>query len=260
MPLGPLFISHGAPDILITPSPAHYALKALGLSPGTRAVAVVSAHWETAGPVRVQSAATPDTIHDFHGFGPVLERAVYAAPGSPSLAAVALDLLRTAGVDAEADRQRGRDHGAWIPLALMRPEADIPAFQVSLPDSDADAIALGRALAPLASHGVQIIGSGSLTHSLRASLGANEAAPPHPGALAFRNWVVPKIASGEVEALTDWPDAPLAGFNHPTPEHFRPLLVAMAAAGSSGAELVHTSWSRSALAMDIWRFAPGYDR
>jgi len=254
MPLGPLFISHGAPDVLTVPSPAHDALKALGLAPQTRAVLVVSAHWEADAPVRVQSGATPDTIHDFRGFGPVLERAVYAAPGSPSLAAITLDLLREAGIEAEAERHRGRDHGAWVPLALMRPEADIPVFQVSLPASDTAAIALGRALAPLADRGVQIIGSGSLTHSLRASLAAAEAAAPHPGAQAFRDWIVPKIASGDVEALTGWQDAPLAGFNHPTPEHFRPLLVAMAAAGAPGSELIHTSWSRSALAMDIWRF------
>ena len=254
MPLGPLFISHGAPDVLTVPSPAHDALKALGLAPQTRAVLVVSAHWETEAPVRVQSGATPDTIHDFRGFGPVLERTIYAAPGSPSLAAITLDLLREAGIEAEAERHRGRDHGAWVPLALMRPEADIPVFQVSLPASDTAAIALGRALAPLADRGVQIIGSGSLTHSLRASLAAAEAAAPHPGAQAFRDWIVPKIASGDVEALTGWQDAPLAGFNHPTPEHFRPLLVAMAAAGLPTAELIHTSWSRSALAMDIWRF------
>ncbi|MEA1942309.1 MAG: class III extradiol ring-cleavage dioxygenase [Pseudomonadota bacterium] len=253
MPLGPLFISHGAPDVLTTPSPAHAALRALGLAAGTRAVAVISAHWE-AEPVRVQSGATPETIHDFRGFGPGLERALYAAPGSPSLAARTLALLREAGIEADADRKRGRDHGAWIPLALMRPEADIPLFQISLPRSDARAIALGRALAPLARDGVQIIGSGSLTHSLRAALGAPEAAPPHPGAKAFRDWIAPKIATGDAEALTGWPDAPQAGFNHPTPEHFRPLLTAMAAGNGGRAELLHQSWSRGALAMDIWRF------
>jgi len=253
MPPGPLFISHGAPDVLTVPSPAHDALRALRLAEDTRAVAVVSAHWE-AEPVRVQTAATPETIHDFRGFGPELERAVYAAPGSPSLAAKTLSLLREAGIEAEADRVRGRDHGAWVPLALMRPEADLPVFQISLPASDAAAIALGRALAPLSAEGVQIIGSGSLTHSLRAALGTPEAAPPHPGAQAFRDWIAPKIAGGDVGALTDWQHAPLAGFNHPTPEHFRPLLTAMAAGRGGRAELLHQSWSRGALAMDIWRF------
>jgi len=253
MPRGPLFISHGAPDVLTVASPAHNALRALELDGGTRAVLVVSAHWE-ADPVRVQSGATPATVHDFRGFGPELERAVYAAPGSPSLAAQTLALLREAGFEAEADRKRGRDHGAWIPLALIRPEADIPVFQVSLPGSDAAAIALGRALAPLAREGVQIIGSGSLTHALRAALGTPEEAAPHPGARAFRDWLAPKIAAGRVEALEDWQAAPLAGFNHPTPEHFRPLLTAMAAGDGRTGTLLHQSWSRGALAMDIWRF------
>lgn len=253
MPRGPLFISHGAPDVLTVASPAHNALRALELDGSTRAVLVVSAHWE-AEPVRVQSAATPATLHDFRGFGPELERAVYAAPGSPSLAAQTLALLREAGFEAEADRKRGRDHGAWIPLALIRPEADVPVFQVSLPGSDTAAIALGRALAPLAREGVQIIGSGSLTHSLRASLRAPETAPPHPDAQAFSNWLAPKIATGDVSALAGWQDTPMSAFNHPTPEHFRPLLTAMAAGEGGPAKMLHQSWSRGALAMDIWRF------
>ena len=253
MSLPPLFISHGAPDVLTVPSPAHTALRGLGLADGTRAVLVVSAHWE-ADPVRVQTAATPETIHDFRGFGPALDRAVYAAPGSPSLAARTLTLLREAGIEAEAERRRGRDHGAWVPLALMRPEADIPVFQVSLPGSDAGAIALGRAIAPLASEGVQIIGSGSLTHSLAASLREAEDAPPHPDAKAFRDALVDGIATGRADALAGWTEAPRAAFNHPTPEHFRPLLTAMAASHGTGGELLHHSWSRGALAMDIWRF------
>ena len=139
-------------------------------------------------------------------------------------------------------------------MALVRPEADIPVFQVSLPDSDAAAMALGRALAPLAGQGVQIIGSGSLTHSLRLAFSLGEYDPPHPAALAFRDALVPLIESGGAEALLDWPSAPHAALNHPTPEHFRPLLVAMAAGGGR-ADCLHQSWSRGSLAMDIWRFA-----
>ena len=254
MRLDPIFISHGAPDVLITDTPARRALSALRLPASTRAVLIVSAHWE-AEPVRVQMVSAPSTIHDFRGFGPVLERAIYAAPGSPSLAARVLGLLREAGINAIADRERGRDHGAWIPMALIRPSADIPVIQVSLPASDGEAIALGRALAPLSGEDIQIIGSGSLTHSLRAALSAPEGAPPHPAALAFRDWVAPRIAKADPGGLTDWEHGPNAGFNHPTPEHFRPLLFAMAAAQGGEAELLHQSWSRGALAMDIWRFA-----
>ncbi len=248
-----LFISHGGPDVLITPSAAHKALSALPLPDDVRAILVISAHWE-AEPVRVQTMARPDTIHDFRGFGPELERAVYTAPGAPDIAEAVLETLKAAGIPAVAEPVRGRDHGAWIPMALIRPQADIPVFQVSLPDSDDAAIALGRALVPLAAQGVQIIGSGSLTHSLRLAFSHDEYDPPHPAALAFREALLPEIETGEAEALLDWPAAPHAALNHPTPEHFRPLLVAMAAGGGKAACL-HTSWSRAALAMDIWRFA-----
>ena len=254
MRLDPIFISHGAPDVLIADTPAHRALSGLTLPASVRAVLIVSAHWET-DPVAVQMSSAPATIHDFHGFGPVLERAVYAAPGSPSLAARVLELLREAGIDAIADRRRGRDHGAWIPMALIRPSADIPVVQVSLPANDAGAVTLGRALAPLSGEAVQIIGSGALTHSLQAALSAPEDAPTHPAALAFRDWIVPRVAKADAACLLDWRRAPEAGFNHPTPEHFRPLLFAMAAAQGGEARLLHQSWSRGALAMDIWRFA-----
>ena len=251
--IAPLFISHGGPDVLITPSAAHRALSTLPLPDGIRAILIVSAHWE-AEPVRVQTMERPATIHDFRGFGPELERVVYTAPGAPDIAETVLDTLRAAGIPAIAEPVRGRDHGAWIPMALIRPQADIPVFQVSLPGSDKTAIALGRALAPMAVQGVLIIGSGALTHSLRLAFSHGEYDPPHPAALAFREAILPQIEAGQVENLLDWEALPHAALNHPTPEHFRPLLVAMAAGGGK-ANMLHTSWSRAALAMDIWRFA-----
>lgn len=251
--LAPLFISHGAPDVLTTPSEAHRALKALPLPDGIRAFLVVSAHWE-AEPVRVQTLSRPATIHDFRGFGPELEAAQYPVPGDPELGERVIRMLDAAGIPSLADPQRGLDHGAWIPLKLMRPQADIPVVQVSLPDSDAATIALGRALAPLATQGVQLIGSGALTHSLRLSLGSAEDAPAHPAAVAFRSALMPALESGDLSGLQDWAQAPMAAVNHPTPEHLRPLFFAMAAGGKAP-ELLHHSWSRSALAMDIWRFA-----
>ena len=251
--IAPLFISHGGPDVLITPSAAHKAMSSLPLPDGLRAILIVSAHWE-AEPIRVQTMAQPSTIHDFRGFGPELERATYTAPGAPGIAETVLETLRSAGIEAVAEPARGRDHGAWIPMALIRPQADIPVFQVSLPDSDAAAIALGRTLAPLAEQDVLIIGSGSLTHSLRLAFSHGEYDPPHPAAQAFREALLPAIQSGDAGELEDWEAAPHARLNHPTPEHFRPLLVAMAAGGGK-ASLLHTSWSRAALAMDIWKFA-----
>ncbi len=254
MNIAPLFISHGAPDILTTPSAAHRALSALSLPASTRAVLVISAHWE-AEALRVQGAAKPGSWRDYGDFGPALATARYDAPGAPDLAVAVVSRLQAAGLPAVLDQDRPRDHGAWIPLALIRPDADLPVFQISLPTDDAGAVALGEALAPLTATGLQIIASGSLTHALEASLGAHETAPVHPRAQIFADWVRPRLKGGDWRALGDWPAAPEARFNHPTPEHFRPLLVAMAAAPGRKGTCLHQSWSRSALAMDIWRFA-----
>ena len=130
MSLAPLFISHGAPDVLINGSPSHHALRTLQLAPETRAAVIISAHWE-ADPLRVAAAPAPKTIHDFGGFAPELYEAGYPSPGSPELAGALIERLREAGLPATADVERGLDHGAWIPMALIRPEADIPVIQIS---------------------------------------------------------------------------------------------------------------------------------
>lgn len=253
MTFAPLFISHGAPDVLTNDSEAHHALRTMDLDPATRAVVIISAHWE-ADPVRVTSGRTLETIHDFGGFAPELYEARYPASGDPALAERLVRLLNSEGLAAQADPARGLDHGAWIPMALIRPDADLPVIQFSTPGSDDDAIALGRALSGLAGDGIQLIASGSLTHSLRDSLHAPETAEPAHFARAFRDHLLPAIENGDVAELEDWRDAPEARRNHPTPEHFRPLLVAMAAGRGAPGVCLHHSWSRSALAMDIWRF------
>tara|TARA_R110002110_G_scaffold85521_3_gene222578 strand:- start:3534 stop:4319 length:786 start_codon:yes stop_codon:yes gene_type:complete len=253
MTLPPLFISHGAPDLLLNGSAANQALKQIGLPDLAAAVVVISAHWESE-TAEITASERPATIHDFRGFGPALERAIYPAAGAPELAGEIHALLQMAGIAARLNRSRGLDHGAWIPLALMRPEADIPVIQISLPRSDAAAIALGRALAPLSGRGVQLVGSGSLTHALADAFGPVETAPSAPFAAAFHDWARPLIARGDLAALSQWRDAPHAARNHPTPEHFRPLLTAIAAGQGQPGRLLHHSWSRGVLAMDVWRF------
>jgi len=252
----PLFISHGAPDVYLLDTPAHRAMRALGEGHPPSAYVVISAHWQS-GRLEITSETNPRTIHDFRGFGPVLDAAHYDAPGDPVLAETIRDRLHDAGLEAHLNPTRGRDHGSWIPLGLIRPQADIPVLQISLPRvSDQDSISLGRALAPLAFEDIQLIGSGALTHSLADSLSAPEQAPPYAFAKAFRDALLPAIQSGDPVALAGWETAPHAIRNHPTPEHFRPLLVAMAAGGGGEADCLHHSWSRGALAMDIWRFTP----
>jgi len=140
-----LFVSHGAPTFALEPRLAGPALTALGRRlPRPKAVLVVSPHWMTHEP-RVATGAAPQTVHDFGGFDPALYRLQNPAAGHPELAARALELLRAAGWEAQADAQQGMGHGAWVPMMHLLPEADIPVFQVSLPTrlDGARAYALG---------------------------------------------------------------------------------------------------------------------
>lgn len=227
-----VFVSHGAPSFALEPGLAGPALTQLGRAlPRPAAVLVVSPHWTTPAP-RVGTTGRPETIHDFGGFDPQLYRLAYPAQGQAALASRALAALRAAGWQADADDRRGLDHGAWVPLLHLYPQADIPVFQVSLPSRlDAQAAwALGRALAPLADEGVLVLGSGSLTHNLhefRAAHGSGE-----PYVAAFCAWVRAAIETGDTaRLLRTLDDAPEARRAHPTPEHFWPLLVAASAAG-----------------------------
>lgn len=249
----PLFISHGAPDVLLRDTPAHRAMQALGTQAAPDAYLVISAHWQ-AGDLQITSSAAPETIHDFRGFGPALEQVRYPVPGAPELALAVSKELAAGGLTIRLNERRGLDHGSWIPMALIRPTADIPVLQISLPrQSDADSIRLGEALRPLADRNIQIIASGALTHSLADSLDEAEDAPPAAFATAFRDALAPALERNDLASAIAWKQAPFAQRNHPTPEHFRPLLVAMAAGGQPG-RCLHASWSRSALAMDIWAF------
>lgn len=163
-----LFISRRAPTFALEPGLAGPRLTALGrVLPWPEAVLVVSPHWMTPTP-RVSTAQQPETIHDFGGFDPALYQLGYPAPGHAALAQRTVQHLRQAGWAPQSDDTRGLDHGAWVPLMHLFPQADVPVFQVSLPLSlDADsAWAFGQALAPLSMEGVLIVGSGSLTHGL----------------------------------------------------------------------------------------------
>ena len=132
VPLPSLFVSHGAPTLYLEPQPTRDFLLGLGRAlPRPRAVLCVSAHWTTPAP-RVALARQPETIHDFYDFPEPLYDVRYPAPGSPDLAKRVLDLLAGAGIPAAGDETRGLDHGAWVPLGLMYPEADVPVVQLSV--------------------------------------------------------------------------------------------------------------------------------
>lgn len=252
-----LFLSHGAPTIVTSPSPAARFLAGLaGLVGQTpKAILVASAHWETARP-RLNAVAVNETIYDFRGFPPELYRARYDAPGAPELASRAAALLGEAGLEAELDPVRGLDHGAWTPLALAWPEASVPVLQLSVQPAlqPSHHLALGRALAPLREEGVLIIGSGGFTHDLRGFRGQAEDASEAAYAQAFADWVDQALMEGRTQELLDYRRlAPEAERNHPTPEHFLPLFVALGAGGAPARRL-HRSTTFGILRMDAFAF------
>lgn len=253
-----LFISHGAPTFALEPGAAGTGLAALGRTlPRPQAVLVVSPHWMTSEP-RVTTALRPETIHDFGGFDPALYRIRYPAAGHPALALRAAELLRAAGRSTRADPQRGLDHGAWVPLLHLYPQADVPVFQVSQPmrlDGES-AWALGRALAPLADEGVLIVGSGSLTHNLYELRGSHDR--PEAYAAEFADWVRETVASGDAARLQRVMSlAPHARRAHPSAEHLWPLLVAAGAAGAPmNGERIAGDIRYGVLSMDAYVFGP----
>jgi 4,5-DOPA dioxygenase extradiol len=256
-----LFISHGAPTFAIDPGQAGPRLTALGRAlPRPKAVLVVSPHWMTPAP-RVTTAMRPETIHDFGGFDAALYQLGYPARGHTALARRTVEHLVQAGWSAEADERRGLDHGAWVPLMHLYPDADAPVFQVSLPSRlDARcAWAFGQALAPLASDGVLIVGSGSLTHNLYEFRGGQRRAEPYVA--AFAAWVREAVEQGDRTRMMNTLDsAPEALRAHPTPEHFWPLLVAAGAAddgqGLPPGTVIEGGIAHGILAMDSYVFGP----
>ncbi|WP_376691157.1 DODA-type extradiol aromatic ring-opening family dioxygenase [Wenzhouxiangella sp. EGI_FJ10409] len=250
-----LFVSHGAPTFALEPGVIGEKLNALGRQlPPVKAIVIVSPHWISEGVIGVTAGSRPETMHDFGGFDPALNELQYPAPGDPVLAERILEQLNGAGWTAQAERQRGLDHGAWVPLLHMFPDAAVPVVQVSLPgDLDGErAWQLGRSLAPLSELGVLVIGSGSLTHNLyEVFRGAEDVGY----AQEFVEWIRRVVRSGQLERLmAGLEEAPHAQRAHPTPEHFWPLVVAAAAAGSGATSVLEGGMRYRVLPMDAFVF------
>ncbi|MFW1816294.1 dioxygenase [Acinetobacter guillouiae] len=249
-----LFISHGSPMLALDPEQVGPALHRLGLNlPKPQAIVVMSAHWESEA-LEVNTGVRPETWHDFRGFPQALYEIRYPAPGNPELAEEILHLLAEAHLPAHANSTRPRDHGVWMPLLHMYPEADIPVIEISLPmNMHADQIyQIGQALAPLREKQILLIGSGSITHNLR-ELSWNDKDENVPEwASTFRNYVVSKLNHSNYDAVLEWDSIPYLQKNHPTLEHFAPLFFAMGTGHRFS--IVHSSFSMGALGMDIYRF------
>lgn len=245
-----LFVSHGAPTLVFDDIPARSFLKGLEERVGRpRAILAVSAHWETAMP-EVNAPAVNETIHDFYGFPEPLYALRYPAPGSAELASRVAELT-----GAAIDGARGLDHGAWVPLMLAWPGADIPVAQLSIQTEAGPRhhLELGRLLAPLREEGVLVLASGGFTHNLRELARSGGGAAEPAWVTRFSDWVDAALVEGRIEDLLAYRRlAPDALRNHPTEEHFLPLFVALGAGGR--AERLHSSTTMGALRMDAYAF------
>lgn len=267
MPVLPtLYLSHGSPMIAIERSPASDFLDTLGerierAFGRPRAVLVVSPHSSTRAPM-VLAAARHEAIHDFGGFPPALYEQRYDAAGEPALAQDVARRLSQAGIDTRAVEAGGMDHGIWTLLKRMWPGAELPVVPLTLVPNWAprQQWAVGQALAPLASQGVLIIGSGALTHNLQRFFGLRGALgrAVDPDTAAFQAWVHERGAARDWQPLLDYrSQAPHAAQAHPTDEHWLPYYVAAGAGGAEHPALrLHDSVDAGLLAMDSYAFGP----
>jgi len=255
--LRPIFLSHGAPTLPFEDVPARAFLEGLASTmTRPRAILAVSAHWETRVPT-VNAVERNSTIHDFRGFPDQLYALEYPAPGDPALAERVVDLLGEAGLPAATDAQRGLDHGAWVPLLLAWPEADIPVVQLSVQSElgPGHHLELGRALTPLAQEDVLILASGSFTHDLSSWRG--QAGMDEPDWVSgFADWFDKALVEQRTCDLLSYRNlAPHAVRNHPSEEHLLPLFVALGAAGPGAkARRLHSSATYGVLRMDAYDF------
>ncbi|TYB40942.1 dioxygenase family protein [Actinomadura chibensis] len=227
-----LYLSHGAPPLADDPVWTDELARWSAELPKPKAILMVSAHWEEA-PLTVGATRPVPLVYDFWGFPEHYYRVRYDAPGAPELADDVSKLIP--GV--HRDETRGLDHGAYVPLVEMYPDADVPVLQMSMPSLEpARLYDVGRALAPLRDQGVLIVGSGFTTHNLR-EMPRGADAPPPAWSAEFDAWTDEAVRNGDVDALLDFrAKAPAVRIAHPRTEHFAPLFVALGAATTTATD------------------------
>ncbi len=259
-----LFVSHGAPTLALEDCAVTRFLTSLGQKLGKpKAILIISAHFDQRRPT-IACGERLETIYDFGGFPAALYEVRYPARGSSEIAVRVRELLLEAGIASDMDETRGMDHGCWVPLVHMYPNADVPIVQlsISMGQSPQWHFELGQALSGLREEGVLIIGSGSASHNLRELMMGqhDEEEPMVPWVRDFTDWVTEKIETGDYQSvLSVMTDAPEGKRNHPTMDHIHPLFFALGAGGSAvedGArgKRIHASTTYGVLAMDIYAF------
>jgi len=254
----PLFISHGAPDLAITDNPAARFLKKIIIGkPKPAGIVIVSAHWETRG-LAITTASELQTLHDFEGFGRELYTIEYPAHTSAWLIDSVASQLSESGIEIHQDPYRGLDHGAWIPLRLMLPDASVPVVQLSLDcDRSRDELfELGQSLAPLTHNNILVIGSGASVHNLWHM--APEGSPTPDWADQFERWLTKTIADCDWPGLCNFTNFDIGSIAHPTQEHLLPLIFAAGASSVAGKVVVprqlHSGFCYGSIGMSSWEF------
>lgn len=249
-----LYLSHGAPpladDTIWTAELASWSTSL----PRPAAILVISAHWEEA-PLTIGATSTVPLVYDFWGFPDRYYAVTYPAPGAPELAGQVRALLRSPEHGVHDAPHRGLDHGAYVPLVEMYPDADVPTLQISMPTLDPRVLfEVGRRLAPLRDQGVLIMGSGFTTHNLRGLAGPGQPAPSW--STEFDDWAQRTVEAGDVDGLLDFArKAPAARLAHPRTEHWAPLFVSLGASSAEahqGTSVVDGFWM--GLSKRSWQF------
>lgn len=233
-----IYLSHGAPPLADDPLWTRQLADWSASMPKPSSVLMVSAHWED-DPLTLSATETVPLFYDFYGFPERYYEVEYPAPGAPALADEVEKLLTDASQAVSRDPERGLDHGAYVPLVEMYPEADVPVLQISMPTLDPTALfTIGQRLSPLRDQGVLIVGSGFSTHNLREmNWHAGPDGHPPTWSVEFDDWLNRALASKDLDALIDFQrSAPAAHLAHPRTEHFAPLFIALGAGAESGLE------------------------
>lgn len=250
------FIAHGAPTLVLENNRYTAHIKKIAARhPKPSAVVIFSAHWES-GVQMIGGAAQYSTIHDFYGFPAEMYEIQYRAIGKPALADKVKDLLTKAGIPSEIDTKRGLDHGSWVLLRLMYPDADIPVVAMSVnPHAKSEELyAVGKAIASLRDENVLILGSGGTSHNLgKLYFGMKE---PAPWAFKFEQWITDVTTKWNTKDLFQYDTlAPHAKDAVPTAEHFAPFLVAMGAGDvEKQAEQEYKDFQAGSLSLITWKF------
>lgn len=255
-----LFVPHGSPMFALQPGAAGAAMSTLAKRLETpRAVIVLSPHWETRAPT-VGTATKLDTLHDFGGFDSRLYEIQYPATGCPEAARMLGEMLAAAGFATETDSERGLDHGAWVPLRQMFPDADLPIVPVSMQPHAGPLYAyrVGQALASLAKQGFLILASGNITHNLHdfQRLRMSEQSHTPDYVCQFADWVHARMVARDADSLLNYRSLQPAGvLAHPRDEHLLPLFTALGAAGEDAQpEAFYRGISDQVIAMDGYLF------